>query len=192
MVREREYTKSPVQQETVDFRPTLNPQEWASMNTFFARIISACNPGHNHFDIVSIESIQYFLPWYSRATVILTDAFEFPNTAEQMNSILPAAASWIIYNGLLWRRTALENQFQCSPQRSGLVLMGGPLYGGPGPVTETRWNFWKRRLAKFSENSDLTKNCKDWARRAYDSMVEIEAEIPAATATEIPSFNRTL
>ena len=51
---------------------------------------------------------------------------------------------------------------------------GGPLWDGQLGFSKGRWQLWRERFLALSGNTSLSKQCRDGAWRAADTMSDIE------------------
>lgn len=165
-------------------RITTTSQEWTNLNYFFARLISALNPGTHHLKVeaaTGVNSINDFFFIRSHLTPVIADALEFMNRPEQMTKILPAVACWFVYSPEIYRRFYFDVRYPLPETRGQRdVIVPGPLYTGKGLISEDRWNFWKSRFSAFEQDRRLSLVTRDWARKAVESMTAVEAKIPPA------------
>lgn len=85
-----------------------------------------------------------------------------------MNAEVSAATEWIIHAGEVLFHLLTDD---LNPDRARMTRPGS-LYPGKAGLCRERWDFWKMRFSKISEQVD--KDTGERASRAAQKMKEIE------------------
>lgn len=151
---------------------TDTPGAWTDLNAFLAVLWCACDP---ESDYTQPEAYDYGL--YSIWS--LRDALETEQSPEQLNLLLPAAATWILIAGGVIART--NRQFPPSrktgaPARAGPLLVEALKKQGEEDVRiegfdEIRWQFWRDRFQQIAQEGDISQDVKSIASAASSQMV---------------------
>jgi len=130
--------------------------ELINLTAFNARIL-----GHG---IIPLEH------WAAQTFRIVLEE-DYTDRETQLDSLVPAAAQYILYAG--------EAIFRCKDEMS--VSQGqenftyaGPLWKGRQGLSKERWSFWKMRFEDVSKLDSVEDGTKKVATRAVDAMQRVE------------------
>ncbi|CEJ60589.1 hypothetical protein PMG11_09158 [Penicillium brasilianum] len=137
-----------------------NPERYVNYNSFLAHLYE-----HRIFPTDPTYAL-----WAMRA------AFEDDRSHEAKevrSSWILGAAQWILWNGqsifnLILEPALYDVTYETWPDRG--AWDAGCLYNGTPGLSLERWQFWKRRFGDFSQDSNVTDECKAVSARAMAMM----------------------
>ncbi|KAE8377978.1 hypothetical protein BDV26DRAFT_262487 [Aspergillus bertholletiae] len=145
----------PQMREAWNLLPTGNEaeekvKEWINLNSFVARLLSLG-----------------LAPWNNLAVWALRDALEEESSGRKADCDIAVAGEWFKHGGAFLRQQTLvaENQEE-------RIMAGGSLYQGPAKLCPERWNFWKGRLSKISDQGGEAGQVASTAKTAMEQWEE--------------------
>ena len=110
------------------------------------------------------------------ATWILRHTLEEERYQEEIEDNLPAAASWIIYAGMvLYHNAAREDTAPLEVYQSQQVVYFRKF---PKRFSKDRWAYWRERFGVMYDNQNLSLDVRRSAGEALDHMTDIESRWP--------------
>lgn len=132
----------------------ITVEEWTNVNAFVARLTAA---GVRDFSLYAI--------WSMRETL------ETEITPEQLDKLLPASATWVLYAGKQLYES--EEEWPKSP-REGDPASGGPLWSGKRGFCRERWSSWKRGFESVAGREGVGEGARGIAKEAVGAMEAVE------------------
>lgn len=151
----------PGKEHLLDIKPSpwsqeLSATEWTNLSAFCARLHTA-SPHLIHIDIHGLWA--------------LLDALEEKQTTKTLDTLVPAAACWIIYAGTAIKNNSVEYAIYDDDEGGKRMPYSvGELYHGEKGFNEERWSFWKTRFRELSADEDLKSETRSFAERAWLEM----------------------
>ena len=110
---------------------------------------------------------------------LMRDAFETTQQGDKLNTLVLAAAQYILWSGQTMFRYVLYSQ---NIEKEDLRSWGpGPSYQGTAAIDLPRWQFWKQGFRDIASREvregELGNECNDVSRRAAEIMDVLERNI---------------
>ncbi|KAF2712011.1 hypothetical protein K504DRAFT_372745 [Pleomassaria siparia CBS 279.74] len=143
---------------------------WANLNYFLARV----KKERLSEDFVPLHGL-----WALREALEHVHKDDGPHDAhvpgtkiEKYNSLVPAAATWVISLGK--ELYDLEKDMAPASPNHGNPAVGGELWKGKPEFSKGRWALWKKRFGEISKMEELNEETKEIAKEAVEAMEKAE------------------